>query len=135
MAAGRADLVIDQGEDFTAQIYWTNYFDEPFPVVPPMRMHIRSSLGQTVADLYVPDTPAPDGTINPIEYNQSTGWVQLHIPESQTSTMPAGVYQYDLFVHVDAGDYQVAGQTQDFYQSVRLLWGQVSVNQRITPAS
>lgn len=132
MAAGNVDLIIDQGEDFTAQIYWTDYNDDPRPLTAPMSMDIKSPYGQTVAHLYTPDVDWPDDQIEPIKYNTDTGWLQIHIPATTTDTMPAGNYSYDLWVTVDSGKVKVEQQTQTVFQSVRLLQGKVTVNKRIT---
>lgn len=129
MAAGRIDLVIDQGEDWTAQIYWTDYYNDPHKVTAPMSMHVKSPLGQTVADLYTPDETWPAGEVAPILYNTETGWIQLHIPATQTNTIPPGNYNYDLFVNIDDGAEYVGTQ------SVRLLAGTVSVSKRITASA
>lgn len=128
MAAGHVDLVIDQGEDWTVQLYWTDYYNDPHRVTAPMRMQIKSPLGQVVADLYTPDAAWPAGEVAPILYNSDTGWIQLHIPATQTDTIAPGNYFYDLFVNIDDGEEYVGTQ------SVRLITGNVSVSKRITPA-
>ncbi len=125
MSAAHVDLVIDQGEDWSCQIYWTDYYNNPHKLAHPLRMEIRSSLGQTIHTL-VSDTVVPAGTIAPISYSTDTGWIQMHIPDETTKNFPPGIYSYDLFVTVnDGGKY--AGN-----QAVRLIQGSMTVHARVT---
>lgn len=117
-------LVIDQGEDWTTEIVWTDQYDEPLPVAHPCRMAIRSTAGQTVAELYT-DPATPEGTVPSIAYSTETGLLQLHLPASQTGAIPPGEYHYDLFVTLTTDTY--AGD-----QLVRLLYGPVVINKRVT---
>ena len=117
-------MVIDQGEDWTTEIVWTDQYDEPLPVVHPCRMSIRSTAGQTVAELET-DPSLPEGTVPSIAYSTETGLLQLHLPSTQTAAIPAGEYHYDLFVTLETDTY--AGN-----QIARLLYGQVIVNKRVT---
>lgn len=126
MPAANVTLVIDQGEDFTTQIIWTDDQGQAHVLAAPMRLDIKGAGNQPVLSLTTPDTPIPDGTIPEISYSSEIGMIQLHIPKEQTEALPAGMYQYDMFVTVDDND-AYAG-TQQF----RLLVGQVVVNQRIT---
>lgn len=118
-------LVIDQGEDWTAQIVWTDDYDEPMPVIHPCRMAIREASGRTMAELYT-DPDIPDGDIPSISLSTETGLIQLHIPAEQTSYIPPGAYHYDLFVTLDSGGTPVTTQQR------RLLYGPVTVNKRVT---
>jgi hypothetical protein len=125
MAAGRVDLVIDQGADFTAQIVWNDFTDNPIPVTLPMRMSIKSPYGQVMLTLFPPDELPPDD-VPAMTYNTDSGLIQIHISKTQADTLVGGVYSYDLFATVDDGD---AG-TGD--QLTRLLYGDVIVRPRIT---
>jgi len=125
MPAAPITLVIDQGEDFTAQIVWTDDYGSAQNVIPPMRMDIVAGT-QIQLTLTTPETTPPDGTIPEISYSSEIGMIQLHIPSSQTAALLPGVYQYDLFVTVDDGDAYAGNQTQ------RLIAGQVVINKRIT---
>lgn len=118
-------MVIDQGEDWTVEIVWTDNFDEPNPVVHPCRMAIRSTSGQTIAELLT-DPTLPTGTVPSIAVSTETGLIQLHLAASQTSAMPPGQYHYDLFITLDTG------QTYPGPQTIRLLYGPVTVNKRVT---
>ena len=125
MPAANVPLVIDQGEDFTAQIVWTDDFGQAQKMVSPMRLDIANNT-QTILSLTTPVTDPPDGSIPEISYSTDIGMIQLHIPHSQTATLSPGLYQYDLFVSVNDGAVY-AGK-----QQFRLLAGQVVVNKRIT---
>jgi len=125
MPAANVPLVIDQGEDFTAQIVWTDDYGRAQKMVDPMRLDIADST-QTVLSLTTPETTPPDGEIPEISYSTDIGMIQLHISSEQTAALNPGLYQYDMFVTVDdGGDYE--GE-----QQFRLLVGQVIVNKRIT---
>lgn len=126
MPAANVPLVIDQGEDFTAQIVWTDDQGQAQKMIAPMRLDILGAGNQPIISLTTPDTPDPAGTIPEISYSSEIGLIQLHIPKEQTATLPAGLYQYDMFVTVNDGDAYAGNQ------QFRLLVGQVVVNQRIT---
>lgn len=126
MAAGRVDFVIDQGEDFTCQLIWSDFTDNPVPVTTPMRMDIKSPYGEVVHTLAPPDVELPAGEIPAITYNSTSGLIQLHIPSTISTTIPGGVYAYDLFVSVDDGE-AYAG-----IQKSRLIQGQVTCRARTT---
>ena len=125
MPAANVPLVIDQGEDFTAQIVWTDDYGRAQNMVAPMRLDIANNT-QTVISLTTPETDPPDGSIPEISYSTEIGMIQLHIPHSQTAALTPGLYQYDLFVTVDDGAAYAGSQ------QFRLLVGQVIVNKRIT---
>jgi hypothetical protein len=126
MAAGRVDFVIDQGEDFTCQLIWSDFTDNPVPVTTPMRMDIKSPYGEVVHSLIVPDPPLPPDEIPGITYNTTSGLIQLHIPAVVSDTIVGGIYAYDLFVSVDDGA-AYAG-----LQKTRLIQGQLTCRARIT---
>jgi len=126
MPAANVPLVIDQGEDYTAQIIWTDDFGEPQQLTSPMRLDIVGAGNQTVISLTTPETEVPEGEIPEISYSPDIGLIQIHIPSEQTKSIPPGLFQYDMFVTVDDGD-EYAGA-----QQFRLLVGQVIVNKRIT---
>lgn len=126
MAAGRVDFVVDQGEDFTAQLVWGDFTDNPIPVVPPIRMDLKSGANQIVHTMTVPDVALPAGEIPAITYNTDSGMIQLHIPKEVTATLTAGLYAYDLYCNVDDGA-AYAGLQQS-----RLIQGNIIVGSRTT---
>lgn len=119
-------LDIDQGEDWTTEIVWTDQYDEPVEVQHPCRLMIKASNGQVFVDLET-DPEIPDGDVPGINISPSMGLIQLHIPSSQTSAMLSGIeYHYDLFVTL--GDQSSYGGPQ----KDRILYGPVTVNKRTT---
>lgn len=125
MPAASVPMVIDQGEDFTTDIIWTDNFDEPVEVSDPCRLEIKDDSGATVFTLESDPDPDP-GDIPGIAISSEIGLLQLHMDHFSTASMTPGFYQYDLFVTMDDGD-MVAGP-----QVTRLLYGNVTVNKRIT---
>jgi hypothetical protein len=119
-------MEIDQGEDWTASIVYTDDFDQPYNVIAPCRMDIKNRGGATQLSLTTPDTELPDGTIPDIGLSSEIGLIQLHIEDSVTGALVPGVYQYDLFITVNDGDEYAGDQVQ------RLIYGDVTVNQRVT---
>ena len=117
-------LVIDQGEDWTTDIIWTDQFDEPVEVIHPCRMTIRAESGQIFADLYT-DPEIPDGDVPSLNISTSMGLIQAHIPHTQTEGLLPGInYHYDLFVTLE--------NSYGGPQRERLIYGDVQVNKRTT---
>lgn len=129
MPAENVPLVIEQGEDFSAQILWTDEWGAPQQLTAPMRLDIKSADVFPVLSLTTPETNIPDNEIPLISYSADIGLIQIHIPKSMTVALKPGVYTYDMFVTVNDGDAYVGNQV------VRLLVGQVLVNRRITVMS
>ena len=126
MGAAYVPLDIDQGEDWTASIIYTDDQDIPYTVIAPCRMDIKNKAGATQLSLLTPTTPPSDGTIPPIALSSDVGIIQLHIEDAVTAGMVPGVYKYDLFVTVSDGGAYAGSQIQ------RLIYGEVVVNQRVT---
>ena len=103
MAAANVPIEIDQGEDWSAQIVWTDNYDEPYVLVNPARMDIKNAQGATQLSLLTPETTPPEGTIPAIRISSDIGLIQLHIEDTATAALMPGVYQYDLFVTVNDG--------------------------------
>lgn len=118
-------LDIDQGEDFAADLVWTDMFDEPVRVVHPCRMEIRGFSGQTFVTLET-NPELPEGEVPSINLSSEIGLIQIYIPKNITKTLLPSQYQYDLFVTTGAAD-DFAG-----FQSKRLVYGPVIVNKRTT---
>lgn len=116
---------VDQGEDFAADLIWTDMFDEPVPVVHPCRMEIRGFSGQTFVVLES-NPELPEGEIPSVNLSSEIGLIQLYIPDSITKALLPGEYQYDLFV--------TTGSADDFagFQTKRLVYGPVAVHKRTT---
>lgn len=125
MSAAYVSMVIDQGTDWTTEIIWTDNYDDPVQIVHPCRMELKSKTGQTVAQLET-DPDLPVGERPSIGISSDLGIIQLHLPKEQTAALNPGEYQYDLFVTMDDSLEQTGQQT------TRLLFGDVTVNKRIT---
>ena len=126
MSAAYVPLDIDQGEDWTANVVYTDDFDEPYNVVAPCRLDIKNKQGATQLSLTTPDVEPPEGEIPEILLSSEIGMLQLHIEDAVTGALQPGVYKYDLFVNIDDGGEYAGNQVQ------RLLYGEVTVNQRVT---
>lgn len=116
---------IDQGEDFAADLVWTDMFDEPVQVVHPCRMEIKGFSGQTFVTLES-NPELPEGEVPSINLSSEIGLIQLYIPASITQALLPSEYTYDLFVST--------GSATDFagVQRKRLVYGPVIVNKRTT---
>jgi hypothetical protein len=126
MGAALVPIDIDQGEDWTTSIVYTDSNDEPYEVIHPCRMDIKNNTGATQLSLMSPATPPTDGSIPDIMLSSEQGIIQIHIEDTVTKSLLPGTYKYDLFVTVtDNGAY--AGT-----QIQRLIYGSVTVHQRVT---
>lgn len=122
MPAANVPMIIDQGEDWTTEIVWTDNYEEPMNVISPCRLDIKNSTGATQLSLETNDA-LPAGETAEIAVSSDIGLIQLHIDHTVTAALLPGEYQYDLFVTVDDGSGA---------QINRLLYGSVTVNKRVT---
>jgi len=126
MGAAFVPLDIDQGEDWTASIVYTDQLDQPYTLISPARMDIKDGQGATILSLSAPEVELPPGEIPELGISSEIGLIQIHIEDSVTANINPGVYKYDLFVTVDDGDAYTGAQVQ------RLIYGEVTVNQSYT---
>lgn len=126
MAAANVQMEIDQGEDWTSTIVYTDDNDQPYNVIAPCRLDIKSKLGATQISLTTPVTTLADGVIPDIGLSSEIGLIQLHIEDAVTAALIPGVYQYDLFITVNDGNAYAGNQVQ------RIIQGECIVNQRVT---
>src|SRR4051812_41839279 len=112
MSAAHVPLDIDQGEDWTGTVVYTDDFDIPHNVVAPCRLDIKNGQGAVQLSLTTPDVEPPDGTIPEIMLSSDIGLIQLHIEDSVTAAMVPGVYMYDLFVTINDGNEYAGNQVQ-----------------------
>lgn len=126
MAAANVQMEIDQGEDWTSSIVYTDDNDQPYNVIAPCRLDIKSKLGATQLSLTTPVTTLADGVIPEIGLSSEIGLIQLHIEDAVTAALVPGVYQYDLFITVNDGNAYAGNQVQ------RIIQGECIVNQRVT---
>lgn len=125
MSAANVPIDIDQGEDWTGTIVYTDDLDQPYNVIAPCRLDIKNYQGATQLSLTTPDVPI-DGVIPEIGLSSEEGLIQIHIEDVVTGALMPGTYKYDLFVTVDDGNEFAGSQIQ------RLIRGEVTVNQRVT---
>lgn len=125
MPAANVPMVIDQGEDWTVDIIWTDNFDEPVYVTHPCRLDMVGAGSQVVLTLET-NPEIPEGEIPGINLSSDIGLLQLHAGKEQTGALQPGRYYYDLMVTCD-DDNQYTGT-----QVTRLLFGEVIVNKSIT---
>lgn len=96
----KVDIVVDKGEDFAFQAYWTDQYDEPLAVSHPMKMMVKSLVG-SVINTYISTSDTPGGgLLQYLTYNQSSGLIQLSLPDSHTNGLTPGTYKYDLWANV-----------------------------------
>jgi hypothetical protein len=127
MATANVPLDIVQGEDWSAQILWTDTEDQPMYLATPCQIDFKDVAGRVVLTLTAPPNPSPGvGEIPEMAISPQEGIIQLHIKDEITETLVVGEYSYDLFVSVtDSGIY--AGT-----QRVRLMEGTATVYERVT---
>src|SRR3954464_3729550 len=106
MSAAHVPLDIDQGEDWTGTVVYTDELDQPYNVIAPCRLDIKNNAGATQLSLTTPDVALPDGEIPEIGLSSEIGLIQIHIEDTVTAAMVPGEYKYDLFVTVfDGNEY------------------------------
>lgn len=128
MSAAVVPIEIDMGEDWTANVVYTDDMDQPYNIIEPCRLDIKNVQGAIQLSLTTPADPelVQDGVIPDILLSSDIGLIQLHIEDTVTANLVPGVYKYDLFVTVNDGNEYSGNQVQ------RLIKGDVTVNQRVT---
>lgn len=124
--AAQVDLSVDQGADFAIQIHWTDAGNNPFTILPPMRMEIKANTGQVLHTLTTGVYDESGLDESNLLYNSESGLLQIRLTSEQTANFPSGSHRYDLFVTYQ--DDAVSGSTK----LVRLIQGQVHVHGRVT---
>lgn len=114
-----------QGEDWTADVIWTDQNGKGIPVQHPCRMDIKDRLGSTLVSL-VTNPSIPPGEIPTISFSNDIGLLQLHIENTVSAAFPLGRYFFDLFVTTDT-DSDYGGS-----QVVPVIRGTFDVIKRIT---
>lgn len=125
MPAAYVPMDIDQGEDFTSDVVWTDDFNDPVLVKHPCRLDVKSRSGQVICT-FETDPDIPDGEIPTIALSADIGLLQLHQTADVTAALTPGKYDYDLFASSDDGD-EYAGN-----QVTRLIYGPCTVHKRVT---
>jgi len=123
MSAGAVDLVMDQGEDWSVQIFWTDMYNNAIEVADPMRMDIKNDAGQVI---YALQYGSLEGSVAVIDYAGPTGFIQLQIPSAITRDLVPGNYFYDLFVTMPDIDSDIP------FKLTRLIYGNLVVQAKVT---
>lgn len=133
--AANVDLSLDQGADFTLQINWTDSNGNPYEVIHPIRMQARARTKQLTLDLfsYGEGETIPEGISPTITYSSTSGVIQVVVPASHTATIPAGMYDYDMFVSYRTSIYDLTtGDESLTTRKMKLLAGLLEVEGRVT---
>jgi hypothetical protein len=96
------EIWIDIGEDFAAQIYWTDSNGNAIPITSPARLEVRDSLGNRVLQFDAANSGSA-ATKAAILITGSEGLLQLSCPKALTKTLEPGRYLFDLFATNNSG--------------------------------
>lgn len=124
--AAYVPIDIYQGEDFAAQIVWTDELDDPQRIIAPCRLDCKNSAGQLQFTLETPETELAPGEIASITLSEDIGMIQLYMEDSVTAALVPGIYHYDLFATVDDGGIYTGAQRHP------VMYGPVTVSKRTT---
>lgn len=91
------EINIDIGEDFAAQLYWVDEFNNPIDVIAPCRMDAKDAEGTVVLSFRTGNTAATESTIT----LGGQGFIQLTSPKAITEDLEPGSYACDLFATVN----------------------------------
>ena len=116
-------IEITQGEDFVAQVYWTDVDGGAQLLTTPCRMDVRDADSNLLMQFKTGNTVSTQATIT---LSVAAGFMQLTCPKEVTRVLAAGRYRFDLFVTANNG---VAPFTT---QVVPILEGWIDVQARTT---
>lgn len=118
------NLVVDKGEDYAFQIFWTDQYDQPLEITHPLKMTVSYNTPHTY--ISTSETPGANQYAY-LSYSATSGLIQLSLPDSYTNTLTAGVYRYDLWAHVSDPDDVV-----NLTKRVRIFGGSFTVRSAVT---
>lgn len=126
--AQRIDLNIHQGEDYTAQWYWLDMSDNPYPVVAPAYLSVATMSGTPVVK-YKTAGALSGWTAGPIEVSNTSGFIQFSLTKTQTAALAVGSFEYDMFL-----TYQVTDTDGDVVGTkvAKFIFGDFIVSDSIT---
>lgn len=132
--AVRVDLSVDQGADFAVEIYWTDYYNNPFSIEAPIRMDVRDEV--TTVMEFVAHPSGEEGELSEdisVRYNTERGLIQLVISSEKTKDVPPGNYFYDLFVtYRDQFQDPATGEMMNSTRLAKIMYGRMAVRARVT---
>lgn len=120
--AEQIDLWVVRGEDYVAQIFWTDGYGEAIAVTEPVEAAVRDEVGQTVLRF----TSTTDPANAPHIVHNSQGFFQLTMPASRTWTVHPGMYGFDLWAAVGDSAPPFTGQRQQVIQGTMTFSSPVS---------
>lgn len=128
MALAYVPLIIDQGEDWTAQVIITDQNGNNLDLARPMQMDMKNQVGLLVLSLHSISVEDEQTTLDipEISFSSDIGMIQIHINKDVTSAMDPGTYSYDLFASVDDGNVYAGSQR------IRVIAGNATINKKVT---
>ena len=95
------DLNVKAGADYTAQIFWWDDYDNPVPVIGPLRMDVRTMDDARRLVITCADTAInyADNARGYLSASDTSGLIEVFIPMWVTSRIEPGRYTYDLFAN------------------------------------
>jgi hypothetical protein len=116
-------IEITQGEDFAAQIYWSDELGDPQSLTTPCRMDVRDTDNALVMQFKTGNTVASQATL---VLSANAGFLQMSCPKEVTRVLQAGRYRFDLFVTANNGVQPFPAQV------VPILEGWIDIQARTT---
>jgi hypothetical protein len=95
--ADAVEIELTVGEDFAAQIFWTDEYGDPVPVAEPALLDVKDANGQ-IAMRFA--TTSDAATQPKLVISGFIGFFQLTAPSVVTRTLTPGKYLFDLFAAV-----------------------------------
>ena len=118
------ELQVVQGEDYVAQMVWTDEYNNPVPCSSPAMMDVVDATGSIVLRFvpYVDPTSGPCLTMA-----SAPGTIQISIPAAWTSAVPAGTYACDLFATAATNTSPfVNGQLQQVFSGTLVMYPRIT---------
>jgi hypothetical protein len=115
------------GEDYSAQLFWTDEYGGPIPVTDPVLLDVKDANGQLALRFTNTDVTGLDPAANPsLVISGYVGYFQITCPSAITRTLVPGRYQFDLFA-------AIADSAPPFDHQIRqVLSGWVDIASRVT---
>ena len=105
----KLEIEMAQGEDFVAQIYWTDEDGEPLKIQTPCRMEVRNPANQIILQFDTSDT-GNTATLAALVITGAQGLMQISCPKTVSKLVAVGTYPFDLWATLDEGVAPFAAQ-------------------------
>jgi len=96
------EIELVQGEDFSAQIYWTDEDGNAMPCTTPGRLEVRDMYGAMLLQ-FASENAGSVATKAALVITGSDGIMQISAPRSVTTPLVPGRYLFDLFAVANNG--------------------------------